>query len=211
MTDDSWGSTHLSIVLGVRNPRDSVAWARFARQYRDPIVRYCQHGLRLQEAAAEDVAQEILVKLIQAMQRFEYDPAKSLRGWLKTVTRHAVLDYLKDEGKRLDVGTGKPEIHGAIANYPSDDDTEELTDVLSEQLQRDFLKDAEELVHERMRNEKNWQAYCLLKEGKTARDVAAELSMSVGAVYKAKSRVRQLLNQEVGKLLKSKGLAKEES
>ena len=41
----------------------------------------------------DDVTQEVLVKLLAAIRQFQYDPSRSFRSWLKTVTQHALTDF----------------------------------------------------------------------------------------------------------------------
>ena len=48
---------------------------------------------------ADDVAQDVLVKLLTAMRNFQYDPSRSFSGWLKTVTHNALNDFWSDRRK----------------------------------------------------------------------------------------------------------------
>src|SRR5258708_14179075 len=85
--------TSATLLARLRNvPVDQAAWARFTERYGRKIYAWCR-GWNLQEADAEDVTQSVLLKLADKMQTFEYDPAKSFRGWLKTITRPAWSDY----------------------------------------------------------------------------------------------------------------------
>ena len=52
----------------------------------------------MQDADAEDVTQNILVKLSHKLRAFAYDPSRSFRGWLKTVAHHAWRDF--EDGRR---------------------------------------------------------------------------------------------------------------
>ncbi len=52
----------------------------------------------LQDADAEDVAQEILLKLARKLRDFSYNPESSFRGWLKTVAHHAWRDFVDGQG-----------------------------------------------------------------------------------------------------------------
>jgi RNA polymerase sigma-70 factor (ECF subfamily) len=70
---------------------DQVDWEEFVERYRWHLYRWCR-GWRLQDADAEDVTQNILVKLTQNLRAFTYDPSRSFRGWLKTVAHHARRD-----------------------------------------------------------------------------------------------------------------------
>src|SRR5688500_6639551 len=106
MAADSWPSTHLSLLLRVKVPRDDAAWSEFVAFYRQPIVQFCARKLAFRRREAEDVAQEILLKLLAALSEFEYDPSGSFRKWLRTVARYAVLNYSEKEARRLDRAVG---------------------------------------------------------------------------------------------------------
>ena len=69
-------------------PADQAAWVQFTERYGRKIYAWCRLW-NLQQADAEDLTQDVLLKLAEKMQTFDYDPAKSFRGWLKTVARHA--------------------------------------------------------------------------------------------------------------------------
>src|SRR5436190_17847818 len=75
------------------DPTDQVAWEAFVSRYGPKIYGWCRHW-RLQEADAEEVTQTVFAKLATAMRRFNYDPTSSFRGWLKTLTHHAWVDFL---------------------------------------------------------------------------------------------------------------------
>ena len=56
---------------------------------------------------------------------------------------------------------------------------------------------------------KTWEAYHLTAcEGRVAAEVATDLGMRIGAVYQAKSRLMQMLQDEVRKLEDASGLAR---
>ena len=78
---DSGTSTSLLVRLQ-QAPADQAAWAEFVRRYGTRIHGWCRRW-GLQEADAQDVCQDVLVKLVRAMRAFRYDPAQSFRGWLK--------------------------------------------------------------------------------------------------------------------------------
>ena len=58
----------------------------------------------LQDADAEDVAQEILLKLARKLRDFAYDPKSSFRGWLKTVAHHAWRDFVDGRSRARPAG-----------------------------------------------------------------------------------------------------------
>src|SRR4029078_12488581 len=61
------------------------------------IYRWCRQW-RLQDADAQDVAQEIVLKLARKLRDFDYNPKSSFRGWLKTLAHHAWRDFVDGQG-----------------------------------------------------------------------------------------------------------------
>src|SRR5437763_1850266 len=68
-----------------RDPTDQTAWSKFVDRYAPRIYAWCRQW-RLQEADAKDVSQTVLLKLAEKMRVFHYDPDRSFRGWLRTLT-----------------------------------------------------------------------------------------------------------------------------
>jgi RNA polymerase sigma-70 factor (ECF subfamily) len=53
----------------------------------------------LQSSDADDVAQDVLLKLLNAMRNFRYDPSRSFCAWLRTVTQSALSDFAAGRAK----------------------------------------------------------------------------------------------------------------
>ena len=83
-------------------PGDHVAWARFVNLYGSRIRGWCRRW-GLQEADSEDVTQDVLLRLSQKLGAFQYDPSRSFRGWLRTVTQH--VDGTSSEPRRSEIVT----------------------------------------------------------------------------------------------------------
>jgi RNA polymerase sigma factor (sigma-70 family) len=60
-----------------------------------------------QVSDADDLAQEVLTKLVTAIQTFRYDPDRSFRAWLKTVTQNARTDFARTQRLRAAAGPGR--------------------------------------------------------------------------------------------------------
>src|SRR5436305_6706393 len=99
----SWGmalgfdqaETRLSLLVRLTRagPADERAWREFVDYYAPVIYRWCTRR-GLQETDAQDVTQQVLVKLAAKLPAFTYDPDRSFRGWLRTLTQHALADFL---------------------------------------------------------------------------------------------------------------------
>ena len=89
MVDATLPTTRVTLLARLRlDPTDQAAWDVFVERYGRHIYRWCRRW-KLQDADAEDVTQDILAKLSRTLRDFHYDPARSFRGWLKTVAHHA--------------------------------------------------------------------------------------------------------------------------
>jgi DNA-directed RNA polymerase specialized sigma24 family protein len=109
MESDSASTTSVTLLGRLRrDPTDQAAWAEFVARYGRKICDWCRHW-GLQDADAEDVTQMVLLLLAQKMSTFAYDPTRSFRSWLKTLTQHAWSDFVAAR-KPADQGSGDREV-----------------------------------------------------------------------------------------------------
>src|SRR5262249_57495976 len=95
MTVDSSGArTSKTLLNRLRSPLDQAAWNEFVERYGRRIYGWCRQW-GLQEADAQDVTQDVLLRLARKMRSFAYDPSRSFRGWLRTLTHHASTHFLQ--------------------------------------------------------------------------------------------------------------------
>jgi len=190
-------STHLSLLraLGEERSRED-AWALFQACYRDVILGWCQRcGLDLH--SAEDLTQEILIKLLATLPRHEHDPDRGrFRSWLKTVVRNVLADHWRRQRHRLESGgVGGSTALEWLGDLPAPEAVEELGVAVDG---RRAAWGAEMLERVRARVEPtSWAAFCQrMIERRPAAEVAAELGVTVGAVYKAAERIKRMVIQE---------------
>jgi RNA polymerase sigma-70 factor (ECF subfamily) len=195
-------ATRSTLLYRLRDLSDQQAWNEFVERYAPKIYGWCRR-YRLQEADAADVTQDVLGRMVAAIRRFEYDPARgSFRGWLKTVTSNLIRDLAQSWSRpgRGQGGGGPAELAQAPAALT------DLTALLEAEAEQDLLREAEERVRLRVQAH-TWQAYALTAvERQPAAAVARQLNLTVSDVYVAKSRVIKLLRQEVEKLSEPAGL-----
>jgi RNA polymerase sigma factor (sigma-70 family) len=102
MPADRNADTSLTLLERLqKNPDDPQVWTMFIERYQPRIRRWCLTW-GLQDSDDDDVAQNVLVKLFAALRKFQYDPSRSFRAWLKTVTQHAWSDFVS--ARRRDPG-----------------------------------------------------------------------------------------------------------
>jgi RNA polymerase sigma-70 factor (ECF subfamily) len=178
-----------------RVPADHSAWAEFAERYGRKIYGWCRRW-GLQEADAEDVTQDVLLRLARKMRDFRYDPARSFRAWLKTVTHHAWRDFAGGLN-RPGAGSGDSRNLELLQTVEARD---ALVSDLDRECERELLDEA--LARVRLRVQPHtWQAFHLLAvEGRSGAEAAARLGMKVAAVFVARSKVQKMAREEVRKL-----------
>jgi RNA polymerase sigma-70 factor (ECF subfamily) len=177
------------------SPNDQVAWARFVGLYGSRIRGWCRRW-GLQDADTEDVTQDVLLRLAQKLRAFNYDPSRSFRGWLKTVTQNALADFLADR-KRQCSGSGDDDVWEQLQSIQARDD---LIEHLKGQFDSEVVAVAAARARARVEPQ-TWEAFRLTAyEGLSGDDVAARLGMSRATVFKAKSRILEFLREEIRKL-----------
>lgn len=196
MTDQSAMRTSMSLLARLRKDvEDKRAWGEFLDRYGPLIYRWCSKW-KLQDADAQDVTQTVLVKLAEKMRTFCYDPARSFRAYLKTLTHYAWCDFLEAR-KRGGSGSGDSAVLEVLNTIEARDD---LVEHLNAQFDQEILEEAMARVQERV-EPRTWQAFRLTAlDGLSGADAAAQLQMKVATVFKARSKVQQMLHDEVRQL-----------
>lgn len=196
MGDTSGPQTSPTLLGRLRQqPADEAAWREFVERYGRKIYAWCGQR-QLQQADAEDVTQMVLIRLAERMRSFTYDPARSFRGWLRKLTRHAWSDFVaaRQRGGRA---SGDSQAAACLETLEARDD---LVGRLEEEFDHEVLEEATARVRLRV-TPGSWDAFRLTAlEGCSGAEAAHELGMEVAAVFKAKSRVQKLLQDEVRKL-----------
>ncbi|MCH8829785.1 MAG: sigma-70 family RNA polymerase sigma factor [Planctomycetes bacterium] len=184
-------STSLSLLQRLTDKGTNGDWSRFIELYAPLILRTVVR-LGIPEREAEDLVQDVMSIVVKEMREFQYEPTKSFRGWLSTITRNRCVDYFRQAGRSprptrigdVDVGIPDSVEQLTIAEYRG-----HLVGRVLELMQSEF-------------EEKTWKAcWACVAEGRAAKDVADDLGLSVNAVYLAKSRVLRRLRHELNGLL----------
>ncbi len=177
--------------LQQENP-DAEAWSEFVRRYGPLLYRWCR-SWGLQEADTQDVTQNVLVKLARRLREFRYDGKQSFRGYLKTLAHYAWCDLLA-ERQVTARGSGDS---GVLHELNSVEAREDLERRLAQEFDLELLEQARREV-QGLVEPQTWDAFRLTaEEGLSGAEAAQRLGMSVAAVFKARSRVQQMLRQRV--------------
>jgi RNA polymerase sigma-70 factor (ECF subfamily) len=189
-------TTRVTLLVRLRqDPSDRAGWDEFVESYGRHIYRWCRRW-NLQDADAEDVTQDILLKLTQKLPAFAYDPSRSFRGWLRTVAHHAWRDFA-DSRRAADRAAGASRASELMLTLEA---REDLAQRLGEAFDLELLEAAKLRVRLRVAPH-TWEAFRLIAlEGLPVAEVAARVRLQVAMVYVAKSKVQKMLREEIGKL-----------
>jgi RNA polymerase sigma-70 factor (ECF subfamily) len=170
-------TTSVSLLERLRQPAESQAWGRFVDLY-TPLIYYWARRVGLGSEEAADLVQDVLTLLVQKLPELQYDPEKSFRGWLRTVT----LNKWRENRRRRGIAL-------TTAGFWQVEYQQHLVGRALKLMQAEF-------------QESTWKACweCVVA-GKPAAQVAEELGLTVDAVYAAKSRVLRRLREELTGLL----------
>lgn len=186
-------TTRISLLLKLRDENDQVAWERFVTLYA-PVVYGFARRKGLADADAADIAQDVLLSVVQQMRKWTYSSERgSFRGWLFTIARNRLKNWRSSTARRMD-GIGGDDHHDALqAEADPASDVEEWDAQYAQQA----LHLAAEIVRQQV-SEQTWLAFEMTALAGTSGAAAAEsLGISVGAVYLARGRVMARLKEQV--------------
>jgi RNA polymerase sigma factor (sigma-70 family) len=171
--------TSSTLLLRVRNTGDTASWREFVAIYEPLIIAYAR-SQKLDELAAREVAQDVFVRLLKALPEFELDRARArFRTWLWQVTRGAIVDPIRRNGRRIEAEKQWNE------RRPSANEPEEWRAMIRQRVLQHALQKVEADVRPG-----HWDCFQRhLREGKPAAVVAAELGITTNAVFVNASRV----------------------
>jgi len=186
------GTTSTSLLKRLEKLEDKEAWDRFVSLY-TPLIYYWSRRTGLSNHDAADLVQDVMTVLVRKLPEFRYDPRKSFRGWLRTVT----LNKWRERARRKSVPTVDPGQSG-LQNLAAPDPMEEYWE---QEYRQQLVSRAMQLLRPEFQPS-TWEAcWRYVVEGRRAEEAAAEAGVSLWTVYSAKSRLLRRLREELEGML----------
>ncbi len=187
--------TRASLIEKLGDKSNEWAWLEFAKIYQPLIYRVARHR-GLQHSDAEDLSQEVMTRVNQAIGKFDPLRSGSFRGWLFTITRNLVVNHLKRNLSKHPLVTNS--LEDILRQTP--DKNDETAAAFSFEHQRQLFYMAAEIIRTRVSTD-TWSAFWLTAvEQEPIHEVAQKVNMTSGAIRMAKCRVLAQIRSQVAKL-----------
>lgn len=189
--------TSLTLIERVQ-ARDDKAWSQLVVLY-GPLVEFWIRRSGVRKDDRPDIFQDVFGAVARSMERFSKEQAGStFRGWLRTITRNKVVDFIRRNVNRPGEAGGGTAARAIVEKQEwPDDEREDPTEV---DAVRQLRLRALELVRGEFEG-KTWDAFWRVEiEGHDVKDVAKDLSVTPSAVRLYKARILKRLREELGEL-----------
>ena len=188
-----WPDTRETLLLKIRDPANAVAWEQFVAVYRPAILRLARRR-GLQDADAENLAQQVLTSVSLAIGRWEKDDSRgTFRSWLLRIARNQIVNAITRRPR--DIGRGGTSVMEQLEQHPAQEQA--AMALIEDEHRRAVFRCAADEIRSEF-HEATWLGFWLTTvEGLPVEAAAAELGKSVGSVYAARSRVMRRLKEKV--------------
>ena len=184
--------TSPSLILKVRDANDSDSWETFERVYAPVIRIYCRRR-GIQEADVDDLVQDVMASVSNAIRNFDYDPSRGkFRSWFGTITANRVKTFFAKSTNKANGGPFFPDssVLQKLSDRKADSEWNEV-------FCQEVLRSACERVCPNF-EKSTWLSFEMTwLNNQPAAEVALILGLPIHTVYVNKSRVLKQLEAEV--------------
>lgn len=182
--------TRQSLILRLPTLSDAEAWREFVAIYEPLVFRFARRR-GLQDADAQELVQNVLVAVARAVAGWKPDRQRGrFRAWLFRIARNQLIHLVSR--KQPDRGSGRSAEWQLLNQRPAPQSISAAAEI---DYRRELFRTAAAHVRDSFQPS-TWDAFwrsSVLEQPIDA--VAAELGISPGAVYIARSRVLHRLKQ----------------
>jgi RNA polymerase sigma factor (sigma-70 family) len=190
--------TSLSLLDRLQSENDSDSWNRLHELYA-PLLRSWLGKYDVQPSDRDDLIQEVLMAVAKDAESFRHNGRRgAFRAWLRSILVNRLRNFWRSSGRRPQA-VGGSEIEDRMSQL--EDPASELSRLWDNQHDQYVLQRLLAISESKFAPA-TWQAFyrvTILHE--RADEVAADLGISLNAVFIAKSRVLSRLRQEAGGLV----------
>jgi RNA polymerase sigma factor (sigma-70 family) len=188
--------TDLSLLerLSDRSQR-SDAWVVFVERYTRMISAWCEHW-GVDPATEEDVLQETMLRVLDAIDIFERRRQGSFRTWLRKLAHSSWVHLNRQKERQMALRPVDVNADAAWGRLISKAGEDHLTQLCDRWATQELLEMSARRVRRRV-GEETWRIYAEIVENhRSVEDVRKECGLALDTIYNRVFRVRKLLRQE---------------
>jgi RNA polymerase sigma factor (sigma-70 family) len=182
-------NTRATLLERLRDGADVLAWDEFFAYYWPTIFGFARYR-GCSEHTAEEIVQDVMLKVFQQRDVYQYDPACGrFRDWLGAVVRNNVAEHRRRPANRVQGRGGD----SSVVQIDTTDDQLDATAAWEIAFENSLLLALLNTVRREM-NARTYLAFELVGlEGLSGGEAARMTGLSRNAVYKAHKRVLERL------------------
>ena len=190
--------TSATLLERLRDRTDAEAWQRLVELY-TPLLSGWLRRHALQAADVDDLVQEVLAAVAREAPHFQHSGRTgAFRHWLRTILANRLREFWRSRQARP-AATGDSDF-AAMLDQLEDPDSG-ISRLWNQEHDQHIVRRLLALIEPQFTSS-TWQAFHrVVLDGAPPDTVAAELGLTVNAVFIAKSRVLQRLREEGRELL----------
>lgn len=199
--DDEFIPTRATLIQRLKNWQDQASWQVFFETYWKLIYGLARK-FGLNEEDAQDVVQETMVSVAQAMPNFKYDPRiGSFKSWLRQLIRWRITDHLRKQipgavSLQVETETGD----SSVLHEIPDQTVPSMEQFYEQEWQKNLLAAAVSNVKRKL-DPKRYQIFDFyVNRDWPPEKVASAFSIPVEQVYLAKHRITEMIKSETKRL-----------
>jgi RNA polymerase sigma-70 factor (ECF subfamily) len=186
--------TQSLLLANIQSLENREAWAEFVQIYRPVIYRMARRR-GMQDADAQDLSQDVLLRISKSIGRWQPQEGVRFRHWLRKVASNAIVTAVtKSTPRGIVDGSAADQL---LAEAP---ETSVATRELQDECLRERFLRAAAIVKVDV-SPATWAAFeRTVIQGQSCDDAAQSLGKSLGTIYAARSRILKRLQNEVQRL-----------
>jgi RNA polymerase sigma-70 factor (ECF subfamily) len=194
---DAEPQTSKTLLSRLHTWRDQTAWRQFFAAYQPLLDRWARTSLR-NPADVQDLTQTLWFELARRVRSFQYDSSGSFRGWLRSLYRSRLSDFLKSEERRRNRErmAAQPVLELTASCLSFQTDRSEQTE---RSRQAAALAEKSQRIQAQIRQKVSAKSWTIFEQiavhGMEIAEVARQHDMRYAAAFAAFSRVRRMLRE----------------
>jgi RNA polymerase sigma-70 factor (ECF subfamily) len=189
--------TRASLLMRIKDPRDSRAWTEFDAIYRPMLYRFAK-SQGMPDADAEDEVQRCMAAIQQIMSDFTYDPRKGrFKGWLRTMINNRCRNGVRTRNSERARLQGRYEMEEQRQEETPEATFDRLW--IEEHIKHGLRKLRQEVEEVKCRA---FELYVI--EERPVKEVCEQLGLTAAQLYKIKWQLTHKLREHLTSLLKGR-------